>query len=179
MFDRFTERARRTIITAREEALRFRHDALDCEHLLLGVMHDEKGVGIHALQKLNVTIHDLRSDLEHRLIRGTRKSKSADIPFSPSAKEVLRLAIELSRELGHNYVGTEHLLLGILREGNNLGALILREYGITEDVLSEQIQDLLGETRRNPKHFLVLLAEFNRKPFPISRRILSKVNCNI
>jgi ATP-dependent Clp protease ATP-binding subunit ClpC len=151
MFDRFTERARKTIVTAKEEALRFRHDALDCEHLLLGALYDERGVGVHALQKLNVDIDDLRSDLEHRLVRGPLRTRSTDIPFTSSAKEVLRLAIELSRELGHNYVGTEHLLLGILREGNNLGALVLREYGITEDALGEQIQELLGETRRSEK----------------------------
>jgi ATP-dependent Clp protease ATP-binding subunit ClpC len=151
MFDRFTERARKTIIIAREEALRFQHDSLDCEHLLLAAIHDEKGVGVHALQELNVDIHDLRIDLENRLIRGTLKNTSANIPFSPPAKEVLRLAIELSREMGHNYVGTEHLILGILREGNNLAALILREYGVTEEELCDQIQDLLGETRRSPK----------------------------
>lgn len=151
MFDRFTERARRAIVTAREEALRFRHDALDCEHLLLGIIHDEKGVGVHALQKLNIRIRDLRKDLEQRLSRTTARSRSGDIPFSPSAKEVLRLSIELSRELGHNYVGSEHLLLGILREGNNLGALILRDYGVTESDLYEKIQELLGETHRSAK----------------------------
>lgn len=151
MFDRFTERARKTIITAREEALRFRHDALDCEHFLLAALHDDKGVGIHALRKLHVDLHDLRIDLEHRLTHGTLQIHTNNIPFSPSAKEVLRLAIEISRELGHNYVGTEHLLLGVLREGNNLAALILREYGVTEDDLSEQILDLLGETRRGAK----------------------------
>ncbi len=148
MFDRFTERARKAIIIAREEALRFRHDALDCEHLLLAAIHDEKGVGNHALQELNVDIHDLRIDLENRLIHGTLPGQVANIPFSPSAKEVLRLAIELSREMRHNYVGTEHLLLAILREGDNLAALILAEYGVSEEKLHEEIQELLGETRQ-------------------------------
>ncbi|GAK60270.1 ATPase AAA-2 domain protein [Candidatus Vecturithrix granuli] len=151
MFDRFTERARKTIIIAREEALRFRHASLDCEHLLLAALHDEKGVGIHALRELGIDIHDLRIDLEHRLNRGVFEPETNNIPFSPSAKEVLRLAIELSREMGHNYVGTEHLLLGILREGDNLAALILREYGVTEEQLGEKILDLLGETRRGTK----------------------------
>ncbi|MBD3307651.1 AAA domain-containing protein [candidate division KSB3 bacterium] len=151
MFDRFTERARKTIIAAKEEALRFRHDALDCEHLLLGILRDEKGVGVHALQKLNVDIDLLRNDLEHRLTRGLSRNLSTDIPFSPAAKDVLRLAIELSRELGHNYVGSEHLLLGILRNDDNLGALVLREYGITEEDLYEKIQDLLGVTVRSAK----------------------------
>jgi len=151
MFDRFTERARKTIVTAKEEALRFRHDVLDCEHLLLGLIQEGRGVGITALQRLNVDIELLRSDLEHRLIRGTWRIKSNDIPFSPPSKEVIRLAIELSRELGHNYVGSEHILLGILREGNNLGALILIEYGVTEDLLYDQIYELLGETKRGAK----------------------------
>ncbi len=151
MFDHFTERARRAIVTAREEALRFRHDALDCEHLLLGVLHDEKGIGVHALQKLKIHIRDLRKDLEHRLSRGIPGYRTGNIPFSLSAKEVIRLAIEISRELGHHYVGSEHLLLGILRHTNNLGAFILREYGVTEQELYEQIRDLLGESRRSTK----------------------------
>jgi ATP-dependent Clp protease ATP-binding subunit ClpC len=151
MFDRFSERAKRTIVIAKEEALRFRHDALDCEHLLLGLLQDGTGVGVSALQRLNVDADLLRSDLEHRLIRGTRRAKANEIPFSPSSKEVLRLAFEISRELGYTYVGSEHLLLGILREGNNLGALILREYGITENLLYEQIQDLLGDSRQEAK----------------------------
>ena len=163
MFDRFTERARKTIVIAKEEALRFRHDALDCEHLLLGLIQEGKGVGISALRRLNVDIDLLRSDLEHRLIRGTWGLRSNDIPFSPSSKEVLRLAIELSRELGHNYVGSEHLLLAILREGNNLGAVILREYGVTESALYEQIQELLGETTpgTKKKYDLKVLRQFS------------------
>ena len=151
MFDRFTERARRTIIAAKEEALRLRHNALDCEHLLLGAMHDDKGVGIHALQKLGVDLSDLRVDIQHRLGRGSLRSRKGDIPFTPAAKEVLRLAIELSRELGHNYVGTEHLLLGLLREGENIGAVALQDHGVTEEQLAEQILDLLGETRKGSK----------------------------
>jgi ATP-dependent Clp protease ATP-binding subunit ClpC len=164
MFDRFTERARKTIIIAKEEALRFRHDALDCEHLLLGlIQEDGRGVGITALQRLNVDLDLLRSDLEHRLIRGSWGIRSTDIPFSPSSKEVLRLAIQLSRELGHNYVGSEHLLLGILREGNNLGALILREYGVTEDLLYDQVQELLGDTKKGTKkkHDFKVLRQFS------------------
>lgn len=151
MFDRFTERARRTIVIAKEEALRFRHDELDCEHLLLGAMRDEKGVGIHALERLHVNMSELRADLEHRLTVGRFRLRVSDLPFSPTAKEVLRLSIELSREMGHNYVGTEHLLLGMLREGGNLGATILQEYGVTEEALAAQILELLGETRQTAK----------------------------
>jgi len=151
MFDRFTERARRTIMTAKEEALRFRHGALDCEHILLGAMHDEKGVGMHALQRLQVDLNDLRADLEYRMPIGMLKSRVTDIPFTPTAKEVLRLALELSRQMGHNYVGTEHLLLGILHEGGNLASLMLLEYGVTEEALAVQILDLLGESRSNAK----------------------------
>ncbi len=151
MFDRFTERARRTIMIAKEEALRFEHPMLDCEHLLLGVLRDEKGVGVHTLERLNIDLDDFRSDLAHRLLRGAKGRRVTNIPFSPAAKEVLRLAIEISRELGHNYVGTEHLMLGILREGNNLGALVLREYGLTERILTEQVLELLGESKPTDK----------------------------
>ena len=151
MFDRFTERARKTIVIAKEEALRLRHNVLDCEHLLLGLIQEGKGVGINALRKLEVDVELLRNDLEHRLRRGSWGLKSSDIPFSPTAKEVLRTAIELSRELGHNYVGSEHLLLSILHEGRNLGAQILREYRVTENLLYDQIQALLGETKPGAK----------------------------
>ena len=151
MFDRFTERARRTVMIAKEEALRLRHSALDCEHLLLGAMHDEKGVGMHALQRLHVDLNDLRADMEYRMPIGTLKSRVTDIPFTPTAKEVLRLALELSRQMGHNYVGTEHLLLGILHEGGNLASLMLREYGVTEEAFAAQILELLGENRSGAK----------------------------
>ncbi|MBD3307985.1 AAA domain-containing protein [candidate division KSB3 bacterium] len=151
MFDRFTDRSRRIIIIAKEEALRMRHDALDCEHLLLGIIREGKGVGIQALLKLDVDLELLHHDLEQHLVRGAWSKKSSDIPFSITAKEVLRLAIESSRELGHDYIGSEHLLLGILREGDNLGALILREYGITEELLYEQILDLVGQSKKSSK----------------------------
>jgi ATP-dependent Clp protease ATP-binding subunit ClpC len=151
MFDRFTERAKRIIFLAKEEVLRFRHEALDCEHLLLGLLQEGKGVGVNALQRLNIDPEFLRSDLEHRLLRGTWRGKPNDIAFSQSCKDVLRHAFEISRELGHNYVGSEHLLLGILREGNNLASLILSEYGVTENLLVAEILELLGETQRENK----------------------------
>ena len=163
MFDRFTERARKTIVLAREEALRFRHDALDCEHLLLGLLQESKGVGVSALRRLHVDIDLLRHDLEKRLIRGRWGSKKNDIPFTSSSKDVLRIAVELSRELGHNYVGSEHLLLALLREGKNLGALVLQEYDVTEDRLFEQIEILLGESHSQKKktYELKVLRQFS------------------
>lgn len=151
MFDRFTKRARETIVLAREEALRFRHDALDCEHLLLALIREGDGVGVNALKRLQVDVDLLHRDLEHRLVRGGWGFRSHDVPFATSSKEVLRIAVGLSKEFGHNYVGSEHLLLAILHEGNNLAALVLSEYGVTEDLLSEQIEQLLGEKRRRAK----------------------------
>jgi ATP-dependent Clp protease ATP-binding subunit ClpC len=151
MFDRFTDRSRKIIIIAKEEALRLHHDALDCEHLLLGIIREGKGIGIQALMRLDVDLELLHHDLEHHLVRGAWPKKTSDIPFSITAKEVLRLAIESSREMGHDYIGSEHLLLGILREGDNLGALILREYGITEELLYEQILDLVGQPKKSAK----------------------------
>ncbi|PID56854.1 ATP-dependent Clp protease ATP-binding subunit ClpC [candidate division KSB3 bacterium] len=152
MFDRFTERARKTIIVAKEEALRLWHPALDCEHLLLGILHDESSVGIHALQKSGVKLDDLRADIYHRLGNRGLKAQKGDIPFTPAAKEVLRLAIELSRELGHYYVGTEHLLLGILREGENIAAMTLQDHGVAEEQLTGHILGLLGESRKHGRN---------------------------
>ncbi len=135
----FTANTKNVIITAKEEVLRFRHNALDCEHMLLGLLREEEGVGILALQAFDVDIDRMRSDLEHRLIPGSEGTQSTDIPFSPSVKDALRLAIGLADEFGHASVGFGHLLLGILGEGKNLGALILREYGITENALKAYV----------------------------------------
>lgn len=164
MFDRFTERARKTIVLAREEAVRFRHDALDCEHLLLGLLQEGNGVGINALKRLGVDLRLLKHDLEHRLSRGGWGRRNSDIPFTSSSKDVLRIAVELSRELGHHYVGSEHLLLALLREGRNLGALVLKDHGITEDILYEQIELLLGESaqqKRKKKTNYKMLRQFS------------------
>ncbi len=160
MFDRFTDRARKTIIFAREEAVRFRHDALDCEHLLLGLLQEGKGVGITALKRQGVDVQILKHDLEHRMSRGGWGRKRPDIPFTSSSKDVLRISVELSRELGHHYVGSEHLLLALVREGRNLGALVLKDHGVTEEELFEQVEALLGESaqqkRKKKTNFKVL-----------------------
>jgi ATP-dependent Clp protease ATP-binding subunit ClpC len=164
MFDRFTERARKTIVLAREEALRFRHDALDCEHLLLGLLEEGKGVGITALRRQGIDLQMLKHDLEHRMSRGGWVRKRTDIPFTSSSKDVLRIAVELSRELGHHYVGSEHLLLALLREGRNLGALALKDHGVTEESLFEQVEILLGESvqqKRKKKTAFKVLKQFS------------------
>jgi ATP-dependent Clp protease ATP-binding subunit ClpC len=159
MFDRFTERARKVIILARDEASRLKHDSLDCEHLLLGLIREGGGIAIAALQKLGVDPDRLRQEIESRLVRGKEAPSLSEIPFTPAAKKVLELSIEASRQLGHNYIGTEHLLLGLEKERNSLAAKVLRDYGITEEKLKRQILWLLGtpqETTKEQEEFKVL-----------------------
>ncbi|MBT4094347.1 MAG: ATP-dependent Clp protease ATP-binding subunit ClpC, partial [Nitrospinaceae bacterium] len=120
MFKRFTERARKVIILAREEADNYRHEYLGTEHILLGVLKDGGGIAIAVLQKLGVDPKQLRLELERNLPKSTSGPVEGDIPFTPKAKKVLEYAVEEARLMGHNYIGTEHLLLGIVREKDGL-----------------------------------------------------------
>jgi ATP-dependent Clp protease ATP-binding subunit ClpC len=172
MFDRFTERARKVIILARDEASRLKHDSLDCEHLLLGLIREGGGIAIAALQKLGVDPDRLRQEIESRLVKGRETPPLSEIPFTPAAKKVLELSIEASRQLGHNYIGTEHLLLGLEKERNSQAARILRDFGINEEKLKRQILWLLGTPQESAKeqeefkvlkHFSVDLTQLARE----------------
>lgn len=136
---------------SRNEASRLKSEHLDCEHLLLGLLKEGGGVAMVALQELKVSPMAVRREIEGRVARGRMTAKSGDIPLTPSAKRVLELSIEIARHLNHNYIGTEHLLLGILRERRNLGARVLREYGVTEENLGRLVIDLLEAAERKAK----------------------------
>src|SRR5512137_3033578 len=114
MFERFTERARKVIILAREEAIRLGHNFVGTEHLLLGLIREGDGLAVAILKKLNVSISALKAEIEKIVAVGTEFSPAGEIPFTPQAKKVLEDAISEARSLGHNYIGTEHLLLGLL-----------------------------------------------------------------
>ena len=145
MFNRFTERARRVILLAREEVKRLGHDYLGTEHILLGLIREGEGVGAVALQNLGIDLTQVRTEVEKAVGRGGGVLFLGQIPFTPRAKKVLELAVAEAKEMGHNYVGTEHILLGLIREGEGVAAQILTNLGADLQRVREEVHNLLDE----------------------------------
>ena len=144
MFDKFTDRARKIIALAQKEAERFRHDYIGTEHLLLGLVKEGSGVAVTALNNLSVDVEKVRREVEKLVVISDKQAPSGPLPFTPQAKRVLELASEEARGLGHPYIGTEHILLGLLSEQDSVAAQVLINLDLKlEDVRSE-ILDLLG-----------------------------------
>ena len=144
MFNRFTERARRVVLLAREEAKRLDHDYLGTEHLLLGLISEGEGVAAIALQNLDIDLEQVRQEVGKTVGRGGGSLFLGQIPFTPRAKKVLELAVAEARTLGHNYIGTEHLLLGLIREGEGVAAQVLINLGADLEKVRQEISNLLG-----------------------------------
>jgi len=144
MFNRFTERARKVIILAKEEARRFNHDYIGTEHLLLGLIREGEGVAAAVLQKMGLSLDSIRLEIEKLVQPGPSTQIIGDIPFTPRSKKCLELAAEEARSLGHNYIGTEHLLLGLVKEGEGVAAQILLNFGLDLNRLRSEIMDILG-----------------------------------
>ncbi len=125
MHDKFTERVRKVIYLAREEAARLQHDYIGTEHLLLGVIREVEGIAATVLNNLGLDLDRIRQEVENMVSASGGTMTIGEIPFTPRAKRVLELAVEEARSLGHNYVGTEHLLLGLLREHDGVAAQVL------------------------------------------------------
>jgi ATP-dependent Clp protease ATP-binding subunit ClpC len=144
MFERFTERARRVIILAQEEAKRLNHSAVGTEHILLGIIREGEGVASKVLESLNISPERVRAEVESAIGRGER-TPYEEVAFTPRAKKVLELALDEARRLGHNYIGTEHLLLGLIREGEGVAARVLEAMGADLERVRAQVVYLLGE----------------------------------
>ena len=144
MFNRFTERARKVIILAKEEAKRFNHDYIGTEHMLLGLLREGEGVAAVVLQKMGLSLQQIRMEIEKIVKPGPPTVVSGDIPFTPTAKKVIELSSEEARSLGHNYIGTEHLLLGLIREGEGVASQVLINLGLDLNKVREEIAELLG-----------------------------------
>jgi ATP-dependent Clp protease ATP-binding subunit ClpC len=129
-FEKFSERARRVLTIAQEEARQMNHSYIGTEHILLGLAREEEGVAAKVLTNLGVSLNKIRSAVEFISSRGERPSTS-ETGLTPRAKRVIELAIDEARQLGHNYIGTEHLLLGLLREAEGVAAGVLDSLGIT------------------------------------------------
>jgi len=146
MFNRFTERARKVILLAKEEAKRFNHDYIGTEHILLGLIREGEGVAAAVLENLGLDSEKIRLEVEKLVQPGPSTVISGDIPFTPKAKKVIELAMDEARNLGHNYIGTEHLLLGLIREGEGVASQVLVNLGLDLNKVREEVMQLLGST---------------------------------
>jgi len=144
MFNRFTERARKVIVLAKEEAKRFNHDYIGTEHLLLGLIREGEGVAAAVLQKLGLDLESIRIEVEKVVQPGPQTQVMGDIPFTPRSKKALELSAEEARALGHNYIGTEHLLLGLIREGEGVAYRVFLNMGVDLEKVRNEIMELLG-----------------------------------
>lgn len=148
LFERFTERARQVVVLAQDEARQLKHNYIGTEHILMGVVRENEGLGHRVLNELNVTEGVLRDWIKSHIGEGD-KVVTGQIPFTPRAKKVLELALREALSLGHNYIGTEHILLGLIREQEGQHAKYFGEMGITVDVVRNSIiRHLSGPGRR-------------------------------
>ena len=150
MFERFTDRARRVIVLAQDEARLLNHNYIGTEHILLGLIHEAEGVGAKALESLGVTLEGVRDQVRDIIGEGNQ-APSGHIPFTPRAKKVLELSLREALQLGHNYIGTEHILLGLLREGEGTAVKVLSRLKVEpSDVRQEVIERLSGYQGKEP-----------------------------
>jgi ATP-dependent Clp protease ATP-binding subunit ClpC len=143
MFERFTDRARRVMVLAQEEARLLNHNFIGTEHLLLGLIHEHDGVAAKALASLGVTLDGVRDKVEE-IIGPAGADTTGSPPFTPRAKKVLELSLREALQLGHNWIGTEHQLLGLVREGEGVGANILVASGVELSAVRNRVLDLLN-----------------------------------
>jgi Clp amino terminal domain, pathogenicity island component/UvrB/uvrC motif len=142
MFERFTDRARRVVARAQEEARMLNHNYIGTEHILLGLIHEGDGVGAKALESLGISLQAVRAQVEEIIGQG-QQAPSGHIPFTPRAKKVMELTLREALQLGHNYIGTEHILLGLIREGDGVAAQVLVKLGADLNRVTQQVIILL------------------------------------
>jgi ATP-dependent Clp protease ATP-binding subunit ClpC len=143
MFERFTDRARRVVVLAQEEAKMLNHNYIGTEHILLGLIHEGEGVAAKALESLNISLESVREQVQDIIGQG-QQQPTGHIPFTPRAKKVLELSLREALQLGHNYIGTEHILLGLIREGEGVAAQVLVKLGADLNRVRQQVIQLLS-----------------------------------
>src|SRR6266513_2991788 len=143
MFERFTDRARRVVVLAQEEARMLNHNYIGTEHILLGLIHEGEGVAAKALESLGISLEAVRQQVEEIIGQG-QQAPSGHIPFTPRAKKVLELSLREALQLGHNYIGTEHILLGLIREGEGVAAQVLQKLGADLNRVRQTVIQLLS-----------------------------------
>ena len=144
MYERFTDRARKVMQYAKQEAQKFNHEYIGTEHILLGLAREGSGVAANVLQNMDIELKKLRLEVEKMVASGPELVSVGQLPFTPRAKKVLEFAFEEAKGLGHNYIGTEHLLLGLLREEEGIAARVLQNSGVKLDEVREEVLSLLG-----------------------------------
>ena len=143
MFERFTDRARRVVVLAQEEARMLNHNYIGTEHILLGLIHEGEGVAAKALESMNISLQAVRDQVQDIIGKG-QTAPAGHIPFTPRAKKVLELSLREALQLGHNYIGTEHILLGLIREGEGVAAQVLQKLGADLNRVRQQVIQLLS-----------------------------------
>jgi len=149
MFERFTDRARRVVVLAQEEARMLNHNYIGTEHILLGLIHEGEGVAAKALESLGISLEAVRQQVEEIIGQG-QQAPSGHIPFTPRAKKVLELSLREALQLGHNYIGTEHILLGLIREGDGVAAQVLVKLGADLNRVRQQVEEIIGQGQQAP-----------------------------
>ena len=172
MFGRFTERAQKVLALAQEEALRLGHNNIGTEHILLGIVREGEGIAAKALSALGLSTEKIQKEVEALIGRGQELTQT--IHYTPRAKKVIELSMDEARKLGHSYVGTEHILLGLIREGEGVAARVLNNLGVSLNKARQQVLHLLGSNEAasrvtSVKHALSeLLEEENLSDMSIS-----------
>ncbi len=173
MFERFTDRARRVVVLAQEEAKMLNHNYIGTEHILLGLIHEGEGVAAKALESLGISLDAVREQVQDIIGQG-QQQPTGHIPFTPRAKKVLELSLREALQLGHNYIGTEHILLGLIREGEGVAAQVLVKLGADLNRVRQQVIQLLsgyqgkeavavgGEQQQNAQQGSQVLDQFGR-----------------
>jgi len=154
MFERFTERARQVVVLAQDEARVLRHNYIGTEHLLLGLLREEEGIAARVLESLGVTIEEVRAQVA-RIVGHGDEAATGQIPFTPRAKKVLELSLREAQSTGHNYIGTEHVLLGLVRENSGVAARILLDFDADADTIRSVIIGMLSGARSGRKSGLI------------------------
>jgi ATP-dependent Clp protease ATP-binding subunit ClpC len=144
VFERFTDRARRVVVLAQEEARLFNHTAIGTEHLLLGIVHEGQGVAAQTLEALEIRLPVVRGAVEREMQRGASPAVGAP-QFTPRAKQALEDALRESLQLGHNYIGTEHMLLGLLHNDDSVASRVLRDLGATYERARDEVVAVLAD----------------------------------
>ena len=144
MFERFTERARQVVVLAQDEARRLKHNYIGTEHILLGLLREEEGLAARVLESLDITVEEVRSQVA-RVVGQGDEAATGQIPFTPRARKVLELALREAQSLRHSHIGTEHILLGLVRENDGVAARILLDLHADADTVRNAVMKTIGE----------------------------------
>jgi ATP-dependent Clp protease ATP-binding subunit ClpC len=170
MFERFTERARRVVVLAQDEARMLNHNYIGTEHILLGLVHEGHGLAAKALESLGISPTVVRQQVEEIIGRGHQQPPSGHIPFTPRAKKVLELSLREALQLGHTYIGTEHILLGLIREGEGVAAQVLVGLGVDLDRARQQVIQLVTG-RTEPEDTVAIAGDLRARLASVAARL--------